>query len=142
MSFDLHPQLANDTVAVGRLPLCEVLLMNDSQYPWLILVPRVEGAEEAFQLTEAEQVMLQKESSAVGREIMELFAGDKLNIAALGNMVPQLHIHHIVRFRNDPVWPRPVWGEKPRVAYAPAVLAAMLEQLRAKLSSTSGFIAA
>jgi diadenosine tetraphosphate (Ap4A) HIT family hydrolase len=142
MSFELHPQLDNDTATIGQLPLCEVLLMNDSQYPWLILVPRVEGAEEAFQLSEVDQQALQQESSAVGKAIMELFAGDKLNVAALGNMVPQLHIHHIVRFRKDPAWPRPVWGDKPRVSYAPAVKMAVLQQLTAKLSTIPGFIVA
>lgn len=142
MTFELHPQLANDTLLVGQLPLCEVLLMNDSLYPWLILVPRVAGAEEAFQLSDNQQQILQQESSAVGQAIMQLFSGGKLNVAALGNMVPQLHLHHIVRFRKDPAWPRPVWGDQPRVAYAPAVSLAVLEQLRTKLSSISGFTAA
>lgn len=141
MSFELHPQLANDTVSVGRLRLCEVLLMNDSQYPWLILVPRVQGAEEAYQLSDDDQQTLQRESSHVGKAIMKLFVGDKLNVAALGNMVPQLHIHHVVRFQKDPAWPRPVWGAKPRVAYAAPMLLAILEQLRLTLADIPEFTA-
>ena len=108
--FELHPQLASDCVIVGKLKLCLVLLSNDSHYPWLILVPRRQGIKEVFQLEDEEQLQLTRESSAVGAAIMAHYAGDKLNVAALGNMVPQLHIHHIVRFIDDPAWPKPVWG--------------------------------
>lgn len=142
MSFDLHPQLTADTFAIGTLSLCEVRLMNDSRYPWLILVPQVEGIEEAFQLSDEQQQLLQQESSAVGKAIMALFSGDKLNVAALGNVVPQLHIHHIVRFKNDAAWPKPVWGLMPPLPFAAAVKDVALEQLRLHLSQVSGFTAA
>lgn len=142
MSYSLHPQLAANTAAVGQLTLCEIRLMNDSQYPWLILVPQVADISEPYQLSESQQQLLQAESSAVGEAIMTLFAGDKLNIGALGNMVPQLHVHHVVRFVGDPAWPRPVWAVKPPVRYADAVLQATLEQLQLKLAELPNFVAA
>jgi len=101
--FSLHPQLDADTITVGDLSLSRVLLMNHSELPWLILVPRIENVSEWFELPATDQKQLHLES-------MLVFKGDKLNTGALGNLVPQLHIHHIVRFKNDSVWPKPVWG--------------------------------
>ena len=115
--FELHPQLANGGKIIIDLPLCQVLLVNDSLYPWLILVPRREGISEAFQLKMADQDQLSKESCLVAKVMAGFFNADKMNIAALGNVVPQLHVHHIVRYRNDPAWPKPVWGEVVAVPY-------------------------
>ena len=117
MSFSLHPQLAADTLIMGELELCSLLLMNDRQYPWFILVPRREGLREIHELADHDQQLLLKESNALCRWLMAEFKPDKLNIAALGNVVPQLHIHHIARFRSDPAWPAPVWGRVPAVQY-------------------------
>lgn len=96
--------------------------MNDSNYPWCILVPRVNNVREVYDLTEGDQLTLARESSFIARAMMTLFNGDKMNVAALGNIVPQLHVHHIVRRRDDLAWPQPVWGlHKPR-PYSAAAL--------------------
>lgn len=108
--FELHDQLKADCLEVGDLPLCKLLLLNDSNYPWLILVPRKEGVREIIELNDEEQLLLLGESNAVSKMLTECFSAEKLNIAALGNMVPQLHIHHIARYQNDASWPKPVWG--------------------------------
>ncbi|MDH5785977.1 MAG: HIT domain-containing protein [Chromatiales bacterium] len=108
--FTLHPQLERDTIVMGELSLSLLLLLNDARYPWFVLVPRREGITEIFQLEEGEQQQLLRESSQLGRWMMEEFSGDKLNIGVLGNLVPQLHLHHIVRFKGDETWPGPVWG--------------------------------
>lgn len=117
--FDLHPQLARDTRPIGDLPLSRLLLMNDSTYPWCILVPRRSGITEIHQLSFVEQQQLTCESVQLAIAMEELFSADKLNIAALGNLVPQLHIHHVVRYRKDPAWPKPVWGQLPAKPYTP-----------------------
>lgn len=116
--FSLDPRLANDCFEVTDLHLCKVLLMNDSQYPWLILVPRVEQVTEVIQLDEQQQRLLWQESALISKCLQNCFAPDKLNIAALGNMVPQLHLHHIARFKQDAAWPKPVWGVNPAKAYS------------------------
>lgn len=115
--FELHPRLAQDTLAIGDFPLCRLLLMNDANYPWFILVPRRTGAREIFQLDLIDQQQLLRESSQLSQVLDKVFQADKLNIAALGNMVPQLHIHHIVRYQNDRAWPKPVWGLFPATPY-------------------------
>jgi len=120
--FTLHPQLAADTVAIGDLPLGRVLLMNDCHYPWCLLVPRRAGTSELYELDADALGQLSLESASLGRIMMAHFRGDKLNVAALGNVVPQLHVHHIVRYRNDPAWPAPVWGRVPTRPYLPADL--------------------
>ncbi|WP_020393751.1 HIT domain-containing protein [Thiolinea disciformis] len=119
MSFELHAQLAADCFVVGDLELCRLLLMNDSHYPWFILVPRRAGIREIIELSEDERRQLWQESDWLSRELMRHFQPDKLNIAALGNMVPQLHLHHIARFKSDAAWPAPVWGKHPAQAYTP-----------------------
>ncbi|PTU31291.1 HIT domain-containing protein [Stenotrophobium rhamnosiphilum] len=134
MNFELHPQLAADTVLIGDLPLCRLLLMNDRQYPWTILVPRRAGLREIFQMHESDQLCFWRESAQLSQTLMTAFAGDKLNVAALGNMVPQLHIHHIVRFKGDPAWPAPVWGKHPAQPYDSAALNERLQQLRTLLN--------
>lgn len=129
MAFELHPRLAADTFWIGDLPLCRLLLMDDASFPWCILVPRRPGLREIYELTDAEQSDLMAESSALGRTLMQEFLGDKLNLAALGNVVPQLHLHHIVRRQGDPAWPAPVFGRAP-VRYAAADAAERIARLR------------
>lgn len=128
--FALDERLAADTGVVGDLPLCRVLLMRDANYPWLILVPRRPGLRELYQLEAADQQQYQLESNTVAQILMELFSPEKLNIAALGNVVPQLHIHHIVRYSSDPAWPKPVWGCVPATAYSPEQWQGRLTALR------------
>ena len=129
-AFVLHPQLAQDTQFVSDLPLCRVLLMNDSRYPWLILVPRRADIREIIELSADERTQLWTESDQVSRVLMALFQPDKLNLGALGNLVPQLHLHHIARFKTDAAWPAPVWGKFPPLAYRAAQAAERLQQLR------------
>ena len=131
--FVLHERLAADTVVLGDFPLCRLLLMNDAQYPWLILVPRRASVREIYQLSEADQQQLLRESSALSRAAMDAFHGEKLNVAAIGNLVPQLHVHHVVRFAGDRAWPRPVWGLHPPRPYAMAEREARAAALRAQL---------
>ncbi|PID41772.1 MAG: hypothetical protein CSB48_13490 [Proteobacteria bacterium] len=127
--FQLHPVLERDTVRIASWQLSEVLLMKDANYPWLILVPRVTDITEIYQLDEADQKQLLRESSLLGQQIMSGFNGHKLNVAALGNMVPQLHLHHIVRFENDPAWPGPIWGKVPVKNYQDEELASMVDKV-------------
>ncbi|MCB1616809.1 MAG: HIT domain-containing protein [Pseudomonadales bacterium] len=116
--FSLHPQLEQDCFQLGDLPLCRLLLMNDRQYPWLILVPRKTDTRELLELDENDQKQLMQESNLIGQLLLEVFFAEKLNVAALGNMVPQLHLHHIARFHHDPAWPAPVWGKHPALCYS------------------------
>ena len=131
--FELDPVLSADTLKVGDLPLCRVLLMNDSQYPWLILVPRQPQLVELTDLSEDDYLQFCHESRLVATTMMAHFNGHKMNIAALGNVVAQLHIHHVVRFPDDPAWPAPVWGRLPAVKYTPAAAAQQVAQLQAIL---------
>lgn len=135
--FELHPQLAKDCVHLGDFPLCQVLLNRDSHYPWLILVPRREGISEIHQLDDSDQQQLLKESSALSASLMQHCNADKMNVAALGNMVPQLHVHHIARFKTDIAWPNPVWGFTPALAYSEQDLALAISRLRAELAKLS-----
>ena len=127
---DLHPRLQQDCLLIGRFSLCRLLLMRDANYPWFILVPDREGISEIYQLSEADQVQLLRESSRLAGVLAERFRADKLNIAALGNVVPQLHIHHVVRYRDDAAWPAPVWGRVPARPYTPDGLEAVIKTLR------------
>ena len=120
--FQLHPTLAEDCISLGRFTLCRLLLMNDASYPWFILVPEREGVEEIYQLSGQDQALLIQESSHLARRLAKIYSADKMNVAALGNLVPQLHIHHIVRYRSDRAWPQPVWGKAPPTPYQPAQL--------------------
>jgi len=129
LSFVLHPQLARDCHRLGRFELGLLLLMNDAQYPWCILVPQRANLREIYELDEAGQALLLRESVALGRALMQAFRGDKLNLAALGNMVPQLHLHHIVRHAGDPAWPAPVWGKLPPRPYTAAELKTRVDVL-------------
>lgn len=133
--FELHPQLTADTRVIGDFPLCRLLVVNDSQYPWLILVPRRAGIRESYQLIYNDQQQLLLESNTLSRLLMSHFEGDKLNIAALGNMVPQLHIHHIVRFKTDLAWPKPIWGVAPNLPYEEEKLEAIISDLSKLIAS-------
>jgi diadenosine tetraphosphate (Ap4A) HIT family hydrolase len=108
--FQLHPVLAADTRYLGDFPLAALLLARDANYPWFILVPRQADIQEIYQLDDCQRNQLLQESCVLSEILQRVFKADKLNVAALGNMVPQLHVHHIVRYRNDPAWPAPIWG--------------------------------
>jgi diadenosine tetraphosphate (Ap4A) HIT family hydrolase len=135
--WSLHPQLAQDSVPVGDLPLARVLLANDANYPWLILVPRLPGLVELIDLEENAQAQLLGEISAAARALKKITACDKLNIAALGNQVPQLHVHVIARRRSDVAWPKPVWGVKPALTYTQGQQATLIMSLRNALAPSA-----
>lgn len=132
--FTLHERLAADTVALTDWPLCRVLLMNDASYPWLILVPRRPGLKEFHDLAAPDLALATAEICRASRALQSRVAPDKINIGALGNMVPQLHIHVIARFRDDPAWPGPVWGARPAVPYESGELQERSAALRASLA--------
>lgn len=134
-AFSLDSRLAADTVAVVDLPLSAVRLMNDATYPWLILIPRREGAVEIVDLAPGDRVQLMEEIAQVSGVLRAMTRCDKLNVAALGNMVPQLHVHVIGRFAGDPAWPGPVWGKAPAQPYAEAPREGFIAALRARLSA-------
>ena len=115
--FVLDPQLDRDCVILGRFALGLLLLNRDANYPWFILVPQRPGITELYQLSRDDRKQLLEESCQLSEVLMDVFSGDKLNVAALGNLVPQLHLHHIVRYRGDRAWPRPVWGAAAPTAY-------------------------
>lgn len=118
MTFHLHPQLEKDCISIGRLTLCRLLLMNDKQFPWVILVPEIEGITEIFQLNKQQRSLLIEESSYLSERLKTLYKAEKINIAAIGNLVPQLHVHHVVRYHSDKAWPAPVWGKFPAIPYS------------------------
>ena len=113
----LHPQLQQDCFVIGKFDLNLLLLLNDKQYPWFILVPQRENIKEIHHMSAQDQQQLMLESSQLAQALEDIFTPDKINVAALGNMVPQLHIHHIARFKTDPAWPKPVWGVLPAKPY-------------------------
>lgn len=122
-SFEVHPEILGQNVVLGDLPLSRVILMNDARYPWLMLLPRTE-AYEIVDLTGDQQVTLIREIAAASAAVRGLFNPDKLNVAALGNMVRQMHVHVLGRWKTDPAWPGPVWGHSPAVRYGAAELQA------------------
>lgn len=132
-TFSLDPQLARDTEPVGDLALTRVLLAKDANYPWLILVPRRPALTEIIDLEENEQAQLIAEIDAASRALKAITACDKLNVAALGNVVAQLHVHVIGRRHGDAAWPQPVWGAAPACAYAPTVRDGLIAALRRAL---------
>jgi len=127
--FKLDPRLVQDTILIGNFPLSNVLLMDDARYPWVILVPRVTGLTEVFQLNDKQQLQLMNESNFVAGKLKVLVQADKMNVAALGNVVSQLHIHHIARFTDDETWPAPVWGKGSAVQYGEDERTAVCQQL-------------
>lgn len=131
--FQLHPQLQHDCRVIGRFPLCHTLLMNEARYPWLILVPERAGISEIYQLSSADRAKLIEESSALARALAQAFRPDKLNIATIGNRVPQLHVHHVVRYRDDPAWPAPVWGRFEPQPYDREAHTVVLDKLKAAM---------
>jgi diadenosine tetraphosphate (Ap4A) HIT family hydrolase len=132
--FMLHPQLAKDCFELADFPLCKLLLCNDSTYPWFILVPRVNDITDIYQLDWQQQQQFLNESSLLSELVMQAFVGDKMNVAALGNVVEQLHIHHVVRYKNDASWPKPIWGQQPLTPYTDIELAALKEKVLPKLA--------
>jgi diadenosine tetraphosphate (Ap4A) HIT family hydrolase len=132
-NWSLHSQLQKDTVDIGDLPLSRVLVIKDAHYPWLLLVPRRAEVSEIIDLGEVEQAQLMTEISRVGRVLKDITKCDKLNVAALGNMVPQLHIHMIARRSTDAAWPRPVWGVMQPLAHDPEELQNFISALRRKI---------
>ena len=140
--FELDPRLLADTFLVGEAPLNQVLLMNDARYPWLILVPRRANIAEPFELSEADQAQLWQESMRLGQAMKAHFAADKINVAALGNQVAQLHVHHIARFHVDAAWPSPVWGAGSAVPYQEAALDTLMDDLRSVLQQPMDLTAA
>ena len=129
MDFVLHPKLAADTFHLGDFPLCRLLMLDDAQYPWFILVPRRPELREIHGMAPDDRLTFWNESAEFSETVMAAFSGEKLNVAALGNMVPQLHIHHIVRFSHDPAWPAPVWGAHPPNPFSPVALKERVEQI-------------
>jgi diadenosine tetraphosphate (Ap4A) HIT family hydrolase len=132
-AWSLHPQLKKDTIDIGDLPLCRVLVIKDAHYPWLLLVPRRHDVVEIIDLDEVAQAQLMTEIARVGRSLKEVTQCDKLNIAALGNVVPQLHVHVIARRESDVAWPRPVWGVMPPLAHDAEEVQNFISALRRKI---------
>lgn len=126
--FSLHPRLAADTHFVADWPLSRVLLMNDSRYRWLVLVPRVAQVRELFELDESDRIELMEETARAGEILKRLASAEKINVGALGNLVPQLHVHIVARSQGDPAWPGPVWGHSPAVPYPAEAHAGIVAQ--------------
>jgi len=131
--FQLHERLQQDCILIGRFTLCQLLMMNDSQFPWFILVPERPNIKEIYQLTVADRQLLSEESCLLAENMADLFKADKMNIAAIGNMVPQLHIHHIVRYQTDKAWPAPVWGKFAALPYTEQQIIEFTDKVRAQL---------
>jgi diadenosine tetraphosphate (Ap4A) HIT family hydrolase len=131
--WELDPQLERDTGSVGDLPLSRVLASRDASYPWVILVPRQPAVVELIDLVDADQAQLTREIAQVARALKSLTHCDKLNIAAIGNVVAQLHIHVVARRRDDPAWPKPIWGAVPARPYTPGALDRFIASLRREL---------
>lgn len=137
--FELDSRLEQDTVSLGDFPLCRLLLMNDRQYPWFILVPRREEVSELFQLDAADQQALWQETTSLAETLKDTFGADKMNIATLGNVVGQLHMHVIARRRDDAAWPAPVWGKLPAEPYTQEQIAAIRQKLELVLTDDFRF---
>ncbi|MBW6510349.1 MAG: HIT domain-containing protein [Desulfuromonadales bacterium] len=134
--FKLDERLQRDTFPVASLPLCELLLSNNAHYPWLILVPRREGITEIHQLDHADRDQLWRESHQVSVWMADHFQFDKLNVGALGNVVSQLHLHHVGRRKDDPAWPGPVWGHGATISYLPE----QVEEIKSAFPWTTAFV--
>lgn len=131
MTFQLDSRLEADTIPVGDLALCSVLLLNDARFPWFVLVPRLNGISELTDLSEEQSIQLMQEIRIATRVMLELSKPDKVNVGALGNIVPQLHVHVIGRFRSDPAWPGPVWGHGTKSPYPDHAVTALIERAAA-----------
>ncbi|MES2823152.1 MAG: HIT family protein [Pseudomonadota bacterium] len=128
--FELHPRLADDAIVIGSFDLSLLLLSKDANYPWCILVPQREDVFEIHHLSEEEQLQLMRESCRLAEVMTSLFDAYKMNVAALGNVVRQLHLHHIARFSDDAAWPQPVWGKVPMKPYTSQQLAERIKRLQ------------
>jgi diadenosine tetraphosphate (Ap4A) HIT family hydrolase len=137
--FALDQRLQQDTLVIGNFPLCRLLLSNDSNYPWFILVPRINGISEVFHLDVADQQKLWEETTGLAQLLNDGLGADKMNIGALGNVVSQLHVHVIVRKRDDVAWPSPVWGKHPARPYTQEQVAALRARLRELLPADFNF---
>jgi diadenosine tetraphosphate (Ap4A) HIT family hydrolase len=133
-SWSLDSQIERDSVMIGELPLCQVRLMNDANFPWLLLVPRRQNASEITDLVEAEQAQLMREVALAVRALKDETACHKINVAAIGNVVAQLHVHVVARFRTDVAWTKPVWGFMPARAYENAAMERLLIAVRQRLA--------
>jgi diadenosine tetraphosphate (Ap4A) HIT family hydrolase len=131
--FELHPRLAQDSVEVARWQLSLVLLMRERLWPWLVLVPRRPALREIHELVPADRALLVEEIARASAALQQAFAADKINVGAIGNLVPQLHIHVVARHQDDPAWPRPVWGALPPEPMDEEALAARLAMIRSAL---------
>ncbi|MEE1888457.1 HIT family protein [Pseudomonas carassii] len=134
--FTLDSRLQEDSLVLGDLPLCRLLLSKDANYPWFILVPRRADITEVFELDEADQQQLWVETTALAEVLKDAFAADKMNVAALGNVVSQLHMHVIVRRQGDAAWPAPVWGKVPAIGYTQEQVDGIRQQVRALLGES------
>ena len=128
--FEINKKLWEDSIIIGKFPLSYLLLMNDSNYPWFILVPAKENIKEIFELSSEERIQLMEESAILSENLSKIFNADKMNIAALGNAVHQLHVHHIVRYKKDKAWPDPIWGKFPAVKYSADEIQSIINKLR------------
>lgn len=131
--FEPDPRLVEDSYPVTELPLCQLRLMNDTRFPWLLLIPRKRGIREVFELDEAEQQQLWREAGRIGQAFKTLMEADKLNVASLGNVVAQLHVHLVLRREGDDAWPGPVWGQGEATPYDLDGLAAMRDRVLAMI---------
>lgn len=131
--FQIDSRLAGDTLEVASLTLCQVLLLNDQRYDWLVLVPRRESVTEVLDLSPLDQAQLWREVTLVAGVLREAQPDCKLNIGALGNIVRQLHLHILLRREGDPAWPGPVWGHSPREPYSEEAGQAAVASWRAQL---------
>ncbi|PKQ42400.1 HIT family protein [Pseudomonas sp. YY-1] len=140
--FALDSRLQQDCLVIGDFPLCRLLLMNDSNYPWFILVPRREEVSELFQLDADDQRQLWQETTLLAETLKDIFAADKMNVATLGNVVSQLHMHVIVRRLEDASWPAPVWGRHPAQPYSEQQAGQVVDKLRSVLAEDFHFAGA
>ena len=131
--FQLHPQLNTDCIKLGQFELCQLLLMNDNQFPWFIMVPEKADIKEIYQLSKADRLLLAEESNYLAENLAVFYKADKMNIAAIGNLVPQLHIHHIVRYQTDKAWPAPIWGKFEAISYSETQLSTAIADIKSQL---------
>lgn len=134
MGFELHEDLKRDGIVLGQFELSLLLMIDDAAYPWFVLVPQRANVSDMHQLDVADHDQLTRESRSLSTSLMAAFNGKKMNVAALGNMTPQLHIHHIVRFENDSAWPGPIWGVQPLTPMREIELKTRIERLKLRMS--------
>jgi diadenosine tetraphosphate (Ap4A) HIT family hydrolase len=131
MTFELHSDLQRDGIVLGRFPLCLLLLINDANYPWFVLVPQRPGLRELIDFDAPDYQTFWSESNKLCRALHMIFKPDKMNVAALGNVTPQLHVHHVVRYTDDQAWPAPIWGKAPMKAYESDEVLGIRQRFRA-----------